>query len=82
METKYNLLSLGMIKLSKSKMFFIIIVVTLLIAILMIGVANKGNNTLIENLDTVLVGNINIIAFLIVIFATLFTGAEYSGRCY
>ncbi len=78
----YNLLSLGMFKLSKSKMFFIIIVVTLLIAILMIGVAKKGNNTLIENLETVLVGNINIIAFLIVIFATLFTGAEYSGRCY
>ena len=72
----YNLLSLGMFKLSKSKMFFIIIVVTLLIAILMIGVAKKGNNTLIENLETVLVGNINIIAFLI------FTGAEYSGRCY
>ena len=45
----YNLLSLGMFKLSKSKMFFIIIVVTLLIAILMIGVAKKGNNTLIEN---------------------------------
>lgn len=78
----YNLLSLGMFKLSKSKMFFIIIIVTLLIAILMIGVAKKGNNTLIENLETVLVGNINIIAFLIVIFATLFTGAEYSGRCY
>ena len=78
----YNLLSLGMFKLSKSKMFFIIIVVTLLIAILMIGVAKKGNNTLIENLETVLVGNINIIAFLIAIFATLFTGAEYSGRCY
>ncbi len=75
----YKLLSAGMFKLSKSKVFFSMIIITLLIAIIMVGVAKKENNILIENLETVLVGNINIIAFFIVIFVTLFTGTEYSG---
>lgn len=75
----YKLLSVGMFKLSKSKVFFSIIIITLLIAIIMVGFAKKENNILIENLETVLVGNINIIAFFIVIFVTLFTGTEYSG---
>ena len=78
----YELLSLGMFKLRKSKMFLIMLIITLLISIFMIGIAKKGNNILIENLETALVGNINIIAFLIVIFVTLFTGTEYTGRCY
>ena len=78
----YELLSLGMFKLRKSKMFLIMLIITLLIAIFMIGIAKKENNIIIENLETALVGNINIIAFLIVIFVTLFTGTEYTGRCY
>lgn len=77
-----KLLRAGFFKLFKSKIFYAIIIATIVIAMIMVKVAETEKTILIENLDMTLVGNVNIIAFVIVVFVIVFTGSEYSRWYY
>ena len=76
-----NLLRAGFFKLRKSSVFFGMIIVAILIGIMRVG-SEIIASVLDSNLDNILIGSTNIIAFVIAVFMALFTGMEHNERNY
>ena len=75
-----KLLNAGFFKLRKSKIFWAMIIATVLISIIAVILETKTDALSQDNLDIILSENLRVISFIIIMFIILFTGNEYSER--
>ena len=76
----YNLLNAGFFRLKKTKIFWCIIGITLIIAIF--SILNKistNNQETTGEIDTILLNYINLIGFILAIFISFYVGEEFTN---